>query len=354
MYVCCVFTCENTSETNQTHDFHQFPLNFHQCLRWIRNVERPDFVEQFSYAGAQPFIGRYVCSRHFCDNDYVDSSRPHLGLKPDAVPVVFTDTKIEVKIDPDFLNESILEYSENYPSKFIKHETNNNDGKSVEYPMPTNNVNVYDYMTKRTNCHVIPPSNELLQSNENQLKFMDEHRLPESQQKTEQGRKKNALRASYRRTQETTEQTVERRRKDNARAAQRRKGESHEETKIRRMKNMVRASFRRMNETSQQRAERLKKDSVRAAQRRERETEEQTKIRRYNDAVRAAFRRSNETEEQKQQRREKDTVRAAKRRSVESPEQREVRLFKDRERAMRRRMLMKITGNVDQPQYIPP
>lgn len=101
MYVCCVFTCENTSETNQTHDFHQFPLNFHQyartlsdligieiwrafhvrfrCLRWIRNVERPDFVEQFSYAGAQPFIGRYVCSRHFCDNDYVDSSRPHLG-----------------------------------------------------------------------------------------------------------------------------------------------------------------------------------------------------------------------------------------------------------------------------------
>lgn len=63
---------------------------------------------------------------------------------------------------------------------------------------------------------------------------MDEHRLPESQQKTEQRRKKNALRASYRRTQETTEQTVERRRKDNARAAQRRKGESHEETKIRR------------------------------------------------------------------------------------------------------------------------
>lgn len=118
--------------------------------------------------------------------------------------------------------------------------------------------------------------------------------------------------------------------------------ESEFEQQERRKKNALRAGFRRTMENETQRAQRRLKDKIRSAERRKKESELQSKIRRYNDAVRAAFRRNNETKEQKQQRRMYDGIRAARRRSNESLEQRMKRLKADRERAAKRRLFKKL------------
>ncbi|XP_018577416.1 uncharacterized protein LOC108915747 [Anoplophora glabripennis] len=338
---CCMVGCDNVSskdENNGNDAFFVFPKDFNLCMLWVQNCGRPEYFEDFAFAGAQPFLNRHICSKHFSDIDFIKKD-PKLGILPGSIPnlnLAFqrVDVKEEI-VDPGYSEAaSGLAYSENEllnEIKLEKFENDNCEEINANFSFSSTDDSGNDVHGSPSTPGSIDVYKETKEDKELSNEFFKKY--------------KTAIkgRGNTRRSYETEEERTLRLKKEALRAKIRRSQESEEQKKLRRMKNALRAAFRRQNETPDQRELRKRKDKLRSQTRRKAETETETRIRRYNDAVRAAFRRNNETQEQRMERKMKDIIRAAKRRSMETPEQRADRLRKDRERASKRRMLKRIT-----------
>ncbi|XP_044756490.1 stress response protein NST1-like [Coccinella septempunctata] len=313
----CSFRGCNNSSRNKNCCFFEFPQDFNLCIQWVEIIGCKELLEDFAFQGPEPFRGRFICSDHFTEEDFVDNCNTTSGLKKDAVPFYFISnrksedsmTKISVKSeqsDGDFWDEHGITNSSVFPDDILS------------------SVKVEDESSH------FSPSGDSFQSAYFNLKRKSKERV-------------------RRRANETPEQLAERRLQCAQRAYLRRKMETLQEKETRRKANAERQAKKRMSETPEQREIRRVKDVLRSRRRRQTETEEETRLRRMQDAARAQARRQNESEEEKIMRRMRDLERVTKRRRNETDEERMERLRKNREYSAKRRYEQRLEQELTQP-----
>ncbi|KAK5643834.1 hypothetical protein RI129_007679 [Pyrocoelia pectoralis] len=78
---CSAYACTNEWKPNGVHRFHRFPMKRPEIVKlWIQAVRVKDF---------KPNTNTVLCSEHFTDDCYLESSLNKNLLKKDAVPSIF-------------------------------------------------------------------------------------------------------------------------------------------------------------------------------------------------------------------------------------------------------------------------
>ncbi|KAK5650754.1 hypothetical protein RI129_001783 [Pyrocoelia pectoralis] len=78
---CSAFACTNEWKPNAVYRFHTFPMKRPEILKlWVQAVRLKDF---------KPSKNTVLCSEHFTDDCYLESSLHQNLLKKDAVPSIF-------------------------------------------------------------------------------------------------------------------------------------------------------------------------------------------------------------------------------------------------------------------------
>ncbi|KAJ8960455.1 hypothetical protein NQ318_013739 [Aromia moschata] len=146
---CCMVGCENAESRGpdgENRAFYVFPTDFNLCMLWVQNSGRPEFFEDFAFAGAQPFLNRHICSEHFKEKDFVNPKDVTAGLLPGAIPNLnFIVPKIEVKeeqVDPGTC-EIFPEFADTLTDTLISESELLSEIKAEKYE----NDNCYDVNT---------------------------------------------------------------------------------------------------------------------------------------------------------------------------------------------------------------
>ena len=152
------------------------------------------------------------------------------------------------------------------------------------------------------------------------------NRLDQSDAQNETEKCNALFRMRRKRSSESVDETLARRRKDVEIHPAERRAETPEERQERLSRNAARNSVQRDSETSEERQERLSRDAMSKSLRRDSETPEERRDRLSRDAKSKSLRRDNETPEERKERLSRDAMSKSLRRDNETPEERKERL----------------------------